>query len=88
MEPISKEIFEDLSESLEGALLFTGYDDCIVGVAGRCGMEEVFVYGYDLLVAKLMTEGMTDEEAVEWLEYNMAGSWVGEGTPLIMRNGG
>ena len=34
-----------------------------------------------------MKEGMTDEEAVEYFEYNVVGSWMGEGTPIFLYSG-
>jgi hypothetical protein len=27
---------------------------------------------------------MTEEEAVEYVDYNIVGSWVGERTPIIL----
>jgi len=27
---------------------------------------------------------MTDEEALDWFEYNMVGSYLGDGTPIFM----
>ena len=85
MQPLTKEALEEISTQIEQALVFIGYDDCIIGVAGRCGMDEVLVYGYDLLIAKLVTQGMTPDEAAEYLEVNMAGAYMGDGTPLILR---
>jgi hypothetical protein len=29
-------------------------------------------------------EGMTDEEAVEWMEFNVVGAYVGERTPWFL----
>ena len=34
----------------------------IIGIGGRCGMEEVFVYSYDKILDILMKEeGMTEK---------------------------
>jgi len=30
-------------------------------------------------------DGMSDDEAVEYIEYNCIGAWVGEQTPYILR---
>ncbi len=61
------------------------YDVCVVGIAERCGMEAVAVYDKDCLLRMLVEkEGMTEEEAVEWYEYNMVGAYVGERTPMFM----
>ena len=46
------------------------------------------MYDYDLCVAILQErEGWTDDEAIEWMDYNVVGSWLGEGTPgFLVRN--
>jgi hypothetical protein len=31
-----------------------------------------------------MDDGMTDEEAIEYFEYNQIGAWVGEQTPCFI----
>ena len=62
-------------------------NDAIIGTGGRCGMEEVFVYSYDKILDILMTEDeMTEIEAIDYIEYNIAGSYVGELTPILVRS--
>lgn len=62
-------------------LLMDGYDDCIVGVVTRFGAEPFVVYDHKKVLAKLMLDGMSEEEAVEFHEFNQAGAWVGKHTP-------
>ena len=62
-------------------------NDAIIGTGGRCGMEEVFVYSYDKILEILMTEDeMTEREAIDYIEYNIAGAYVGELTPILVRS--
>ena len=62
-------------------------NDAIIGTGGRWGMEEVFVYSYDKILDILMTEDeMTEREAIDYIEYNIAGSYVGELTPILVRS--
>ena len=50
-------------------------------------MEEVFVYSYDKILDILMIEDkMTEREAIDYIEYNIAGSYVGELTPILVRS--
>mgnify|MGYP003637445451 FL=1 len=50
-------------------------------------MEEVFVYSYDKILDILMIEdGMTEREAIDYIEYNIAGAYVGELTPILVRS--
>ena len=63
------------------------FNDAIIGTGGRCGMEEVFVYSYDKMLTILMTEDdMTEREAIDYIEYNIAGAYVGEMTPILVRS--
>tara|TARA_R110000751_G_scaffold302581_2_gene416708 strand:- start:575 stop:790 length:216 start_codon:yes stop_codon:yes gene_type:complete len=62
-----------------------GFDDAIMGIARRCGQPELLVYSEDKCIEILMDQGMTDEEALEYFEFNVVGSWMGEETPLFLR---
>ncbi len=60
-----------------------GYDDCIMGAVVRFGSEPFLLYDQDAVIGKLMNEGMTHEDAVEFHEYNQLGAWVGDSTPAF-----
>jgi hypothetical protein len=74
------------------------YDPCIIGVESSHPDDwwedtrdpeapPVAVYDYDLLRAaflKLADDDATEEEAEEFIDFNMAGAWVGNGTPIIV----
>ena len=48
----------------------------------------VAVYDYDVCVQILMErDSMTIEDAVEWMEYNVVGSYVGDKTPVFISLG-
>ena len=34
-----------------------------------------------------MKDGMTDEVAMEYFEFNVVGAWVGGGTPIFLYRG-
>jgi len=61
-----------------------GFNDCILGVASRFGQEDIIAYDYHKVIAKLVEDGMTEGEAVEYFEYNMIGAWVGDTTPCFV----
>jgi hypothetical protein len=67
------------------ALFMDGHDDAIIGVASRCGMNDVACYDYDKVIAKHIEEGMSEEEAIEHFSYNQIGGWVGDNTPVFVR---
>ena len=70
-----------LEMGLEEVVVMEGYDDCVIGVLERFGTEPVILYDRDRVIDKLIADGLTPEEAVEFYEYNQLGSWVGDRTP-------
>jgi hypothetical protein len=67
------------------ALLADGFEDAIVGVAVRCGQPTLAVYDAEKCIQILVErDGMDDDEASEYFEFNVVGAWGGDGTPLFM----
>lgn len=74
-----KHIIEHISDVSPEAVLWDGFDDCIVGLT----YEGKVVYEQSLMIAKLMREnGMSAEESIEYLDYNVFNTYVGDGTPV------
>ena len=72
-----------MTEEIE-MLQMDGYDDCVVGTVSRFGMSPVLCYDLHKVIAKMVADGMTEEEAYEYYNFNMIGAWVGEGTPAFI----
>ena len=73
-----------LAEKFGEELLFMdGFDDCIMGVAERCGMEPVVVYSRHKVIEKLMKDGMDEDEVADYHYNNQAGAYMGERTPMF-----
>lgn len=66
-------------------LCIPGAEAAILGTVWRCGQEPFVVYDYDQLVVFFVSEGMTHDEAEEWISYNIEGAWVGPNTPGVLR---
>lgn len=75
---------ERLAEDNPEAVLWDGCDEALVGMGYRCGKRMLAVYDYDLLVKVFVDQGMSEEEAGEWVEFNIVGAWVGENTPITL----
>lgn len=58
-----------------------GYDDCILGVVERINTEPYTIYDKGCVIKKLMKDGMDEDEAIEFYEFNQVGAWLGEHTP-------
>lgn len=59
-----------------------GFDEAIVGI---CKASERIVYDKDKMIQLLIDrDGMTWEDAIEYLEYNTFCAYVGEHTPIYL----
>lgn len=69
----------------EASLIFVeGHDDAILGVAERDG-ESFVVYNQAKVIRTLCRrDGMDRQGAIEFFEYNIAGTWMGERTPIFL----
>lgn len=65
-------------------LKMDGFDDCIVGVVDRYGQEPIFCYSGRMVIERLMSQGMSEEEALEYFEFNQLGAWLGNETPCFI----
>ena len=64
----------------EDVLLADGLDAAFIGLTP----DGIAVYSRQLCVECMMEEGMDDEEAIEYLEFNTFNAYVGEKTPLFI----
>jgi len=68
-------------------ITWNGFDQAYIGAGYRCGCEPVAIYNYELMCAILVKrDGMTPDDAIEYIEFNMLNAWLGENTPLILIN--
>ena len=65
-------------------LLMDGFDDCISGVVERFGQPPVACYDKEMVIKRLTEDGMSQEEAEEFYQFNHLGSYVGEMTPCFL----
>ena len=76
-----QELKEKIEETNPEAMLADGLDDALAGfdTKGRA------VYFANEIIGILMQrDGMTEEEAQEFFEFNIACAYVGEYTPIYM----
>jgi hypothetical protein len=79
-----EKLLEWIDETFEVIVYPTGFEDCIVGVGERFGGPPVAVLDIAKMLAKLEKEGMTHDEAIEYFEFNILGTHVGEQNPVYM----
>ncbi len=67
-------------------LFADGLDAALIGF-GRRFSELVAVYSYSKCIDIFVKSGMSHEEAVEYMEYNVIGAYLGSRTPIFMVEG-
>jgi hypothetical protein len=81
----SNHIREHLSETHPDVLLMDGLDDAIIGTSQRINEPVLAVYSWEKIINILVErDDMDFEDAVEFVDFNILGSWVGESTPIVV----
>ena len=92
------EIYDYLKEKSPEAILYDNCDSALIGTARLKRDDlwvEIAIYSYELLVQHFKQEYLKDTEspitedeaetdAMEWVDYNIAGGYLGIYTPLII----
>jgi hypothetical protein len=66
-------------------MLAKGFEEAFVGVAYRYGFPTpIAAYDRGKCIESIMEDGCNREDAEEYFEFNVAGAWVGEGTPVFI----
>lgn len=65
-------------------LIADGFDEALIGVGVRCAQPDIAVYSYEKAVQVLMMQGLSDTDALEHMEFNVVGGWVGDETPMFV----
>jgi len=60
-----------------------GFDDAIIGIDLS---SERIVYDVDMMTNILISDGMEELDAIEYLEYNVLNAYVGEKTPIYINS--
>lgn len=84
--PIRKALSDILAEGEESALMADGFEDAIVGLSlAQPGRPTLVVYDYEKCVRVLTKrDGMSREDAEEFLSFNTVGAWLGDSTPVFV----
>ena len=63
----------------EQILIADGFDSAVIGIEEN---SMRLIYSVEKCINILMDQGMDMTEAVEYFEFNVSGSYVGEKTPI------
>jgi len=83
---IANYLEENFPHDLDKILLADGFEEAFIGVVESLGSQPKACYDSSKCIKVLMEDGndMTAKEAVEYFEFNVIGSYVGESTPAFM----
>ena len=75
------ECINNYAEQADSELLLAdGFEAALVGIAEGCGRSPAVVYDREKCIAILMDR----DEANEFFDFNVAGAYVGVGTPVFL----
>jgi len=64
-------------------LLADGFDDAFIGI-GQQFSKFMAVYDKLKCIEILSDQGMSEDEAEEYMDYNVTGAYMGENTPVFI----
>jgi len=79
-----KDRLEFIEDNYPDVLIADGFDDAIMGIVERYGMNPVVLYNKNKCLKILQKrDGMTESEAIDFYYYNIVGAYMGEHTPCF-----
>tara|TARA_X000001382_G_C3018754_1_gene130921 strand:+ start:228 stop:488 length:261 start_codon:yes stop_codon:yes gene_type:complete len=73
-----------VKDNYPDVLIADGFDDAIIGIAERYGMNPVVLYNKNKCLNIMQTrDGMSEEDAIDFFYYNIVGAYMGEHTPCF-----
>ena len=88
MEMVSQNIrverWEELMEIYDGCLMADGFEEALIGFGTRFN-NPVTIYDLNKCRSILVErDGMSQEEAMEYMDFNVLGAYVGDETPIFL----
>ena len=82
---LTKITIEEISDLNPDAKMADGIDEAILGMCVQFGTSPLVAYDYEKCINILMKrDGMTKLEAVDFMEFNVIGAYVGLNTPVFI----
>jgi|TARA_R110000744_G_scaffold380112_1_gene499822 hypothetical protein len=76
---------DEIAEINPEAMLADGFSEAILGMCLQFGCEPVVAYDYNKCVGILVNrDGMTNSEAIDYIQFNVLGAYVGNNTPVFI----
>jgi len=89
MKPTGNELIDHYIKKTMGEdekiLLADGLESAFMGI-GRQFHYPIAIYSYRKTIKILMKQGMDREDAEEYFQFNIAGAFVGDQTPVFLQD--
>ena len=85
------DILDRLDRTEETALTADGFDDCVIGLAYQFN-QPLVIYSKQKIITQLMKDLDSEmgqdsyQEAMDYFDFNIAGAYMGDSTPLFMED--
>ena len=81
----TKLTIDEIAEINPEAMMADGFDDAILGMCIQFGTEPIVAYDYEKCLNILMErDGINRTDAIDFMEFNVIGSYVGLHTPVFI----
>ena len=74
-----------LKEREESAVFADGLEEAFIGI-GYQFHTPIALYSKNKAIQCLIDQGMDEEQAYEYFDYNIAGAYVGDNTPIFLED--
>jgi hypothetical protein len=81
----TKLTLDEIAEINPEAMMADGFDEAVLGMCIQFGGEPLVAYDYEKCIKILMEkDGLNRTEAIDFMEFNIIGSYVGLNTPVFI----
>lgn len=83
---MDRAVIEEYLDTIEeSAMLCDGFDEALIGFSQRINEPLLAVYSYEKMLDVLIErDGLEYDDAVEYLDFNVLGAWIGPQTPIVV----
>jgi hypothetical protein len=80
---LASDVIDELAALNPNALIPDGFEDAVIGIERRDeeGLVPIARISVNMCI-NILKKDMSEEEAIEFFNFNVGGSWHGENTPL------
>jgi hypothetical protein len=74
-----------LKEREESVVFADGLEKAFIGIGYQFN-DPIAIYSKSKTIQCFIKEGMDEEQALEYFDYNVVGAYVGEATPIFLED--